>query len=131
MDNEAVNTTKAARMQRDALMTLLIAQCQGLIQQLALLAGSEKTAVAGLVSVGQAMAAYARAAQPDPEVIASFDRELTALSPGYWGRFPLIMTREHRQDRVPAAAGGAQEVDVQFPAWAPPYPSRAAYLQDQ
>jgi hypothetical protein len=85
MNSQAENPISSALMQRDAVMLLLIAQSQGLIQRLALLAGSEKTAVAGLVTVGQAMVAYARAAQPDPEVMASFDRALAALSPSLAG----------------------------------------------
>ncbi len=43
----------------------------------------------------------------------------------YWGRFPLIMTREHRQDRVPAAAGGAQEVGTRGP------PARCAGINNR
>lgn len=81
MNSEAEDPVSAALMQRDAVMMLLIAQSQGLTQRLALLAGSEKAAVAALVTVGQAMVAYARAAQPDPEVMASFDRVLATFSP--------------------------------------------------
>jgi len=76
---------EAALMQRDAVMTLLIAQSLGLIQRLALLAGHEKAAVAGLVTIGQAMVVYARCTRPDPEVMASFDRVLATLSPGLSG----------------------------------------------
>jgi hypothetical protein len=92
MDNESA-TVDAALMQRDALVTLLVAQGQGLIQRLALLADSEKAAVAALVVIGQALAAYARAAQPDPEVMAGFDRMLGALAPAVavhlTGPYPL------------------------------------------
>jgi hypothetical protein len=86
MGNEAENPLVAALMQRDALTTLLIAQSQGLIQRLALLAASEKEAVAGLVIIGQAMTAYARATQPDPEVMAGFERILGTLAPTLAGR---------------------------------------------
>jgi len=67
-------------MQRDALMVLLVAQSQRLVQRLALLAGVEKAAVAGLVTVGQTMVAYARAVDPDPNVMASFSELLGWLS---------------------------------------------------
>ena len=90
MVSETETRMEAALMQRDAAMMLLIAQAQGLVQQLALLAGSEKAAVAGLVAVGQAMVAYARATRPDAEVLASFDHVLAALSPGVAGRLTAI-----------------------------------------
>ena len=105
MENETGNTTNVAFMQRDALMTLLIAQAQGLIQQLALLAGTEKAAVAGLVSIGQAMVAYARAAQPDPEVMAGFDRVLTALSPALAGRIARPCSHQACLEESRAHAG--------------------------
>jgi len=70
----------AALMQRDALMVLLVAQSQRLVQRLALLAGVEKAAVAGLVTVGQTLVAYARTLHPDPDVMASFSELLGSLS---------------------------------------------------
>lgn len=76
----------ASLMQRDALVALLIAQSQRLIQRLALLAGVEKAAVVGLVTIGQAMLAYARAVDPDPNVMATFDQLLASLSPALVGR---------------------------------------------
>jgi hypothetical protein len=85
MNGTIDQTPEAAIMQRDAVMTLLIAQSQGLIQRLALLAGHEKAAVAGLVTIGQAMVVYARCTRPDPEVMASFDRVLASLSPALTG----------------------------------------------
>lgn len=81
MANVTAENREAAFMQRDAAMMLLIAQAQGLVQQLALLAGSEKAAVAGLVAVGQALAVYAQADRPDAEAMASFDSVLASLSP--------------------------------------------------
>lgn len=91
--------TKAALLRRDAAMMLLIARAQGLVQQLALLAGSEKAAVVGLVAVGQAAAAYARAGRPDMEVLASFDAMLAALSPGMAGRLAAIGTNGVGDDK--------------------------------
>jgi len=81
MDYPNDQAVKAAMMQRDALLTLLIAQSVNLTQQLALLAGSEKAAVARLVAIGQAIAIYARTVRPDPQVTASFDHVLSSFSP--------------------------------------------------
>ncbi len=90
MVSEAETRMEVALMQRDAAMMLLIAQAQGLVQQLALLAGFEKAAVARLVAVEQAMAGYVQANQLDAEVLASFDSVLAALSPVTAGRLAAI-----------------------------------------
>ncbi len=106
MNSNAESPITAALMQRDAVMMLLAAQAQGLIQRLALLSGFERAAVMGLVTVGQAMVAYARATQPDPEVMAGFDRVLATLAPAVSGRstgqFPLQACLE--ESAVHAAA---------------------------
>lgn len=81
MDKQAECMVEAARMQRDASMLLLVAQSQNAIQQLALMAGSEKTAVVSLVAVGQAVSAYAYAIQPDEEVLSNFEQVIATLSP--------------------------------------------------
>jgi hypothetical protein len=96
----------AALMQRDALVTLLIAQSQRLIQRLALLAGVEKAAVVGLVTIGQAMIVYARAVDPDPQVMASFDQLLVSLSPASAGRIadPLSLNSVVRESCTYAGA---------------------------
>jgi len=86
MNGTSSQTLEAAILQRDAVMALLIAQSQGLIQRLALLAGSEKAAVMALVTIGQAMVVYARCARPDPAVMASFDRVLGLLTPALSGQ---------------------------------------------
>jgi folate-dependent phosphoribosylglycinamide formyltransferase PurN len=106
MVSETETRMEAALMQRDAAMMLLIAQAQGLVQQLALPAESEKAAVAGLVAVGQAMVSYARAAQPDPEVMAGFDRILAALSPALAGRIAGPCPLQDCLDESGAYAGG-------------------------
>lgn len=67
--------------QRDALMMLLIAQANGQIQRLALLAGSEKVAIAKLMAIGQAMSTYVRSASPDPRVMSSYLHVLESFSP--------------------------------------------------
>ena len=81
MDKQAECMIEAARMHRDATMLLLVAKSQNAIQQLALLAGSEKAAVVSLVAVGQAVSAYAHSTRPDKEVLANFEQVLAMLSP--------------------------------------------------
>lgn len=81
MDRDDPQTTSAARMQRDAHMTLLLAQLMDLIQRLALLTGSERVAVARMVAISQAMAYYTRCAGADPQVMASFDHLMSTFSP--------------------------------------------------
>ena len=83
-------TINSVLMQRDALMTLLVAQSHGLIQRLALLANSEKTAVAGLMLVSQAMGVYTRDVRPDQEVIKVYERMLASLSPVLAGQSALL-----------------------------------------
>jgi len=67
--------------QRDALMMLLIAQANGQIQRLALLAGTEKVAIAKLMAIGQAMSIYLRSTSPDAQVISSYLHVLESFSP--------------------------------------------------
>ena len=81
MDKQAECMVEAARMQRDATMLLLVAKSQNAIQQLALLASSEKAAVGSLVAVGQAVSAYVHSTRPDKEVLANFEQVLATLSP--------------------------------------------------
>lgn len=90
--DENGNAIKAALLQRDALMTLLLAQSHELIQQLALLSGAEKNAVIGLAAIGHVAGAYAHAPQPDPELVAGFQRALASLSPAASRRLVLPLT---------------------------------------
>jgi hypothetical protein len=95
---ETDHLVDATRLQRDATMLLLIAQSQNAIQQLALLASHEKSAVTWLVAVGEQVAAYACATQPDEQVLVNFKQILAALSPpmaNYVGRpRPLVSGKE-------------------------------------
>lgn len=104
MDNDTENATATSQMQRDALIMLLVAQSHGLIQQLALLASSEKTAVAGLVLVGQILGVYACGVRPDPTAIEDFERMLSSLSPA--------MTRRITSPAAAAVAGTDVQAEV-------------------
>ena len=73
--------SRAERQQRDALMTLLIAQANGQIQRLALVTGAEKVAIAKLVAISQAMSIYTRSAGPDALVVSSYLHVLESFSP--------------------------------------------------
>jgi len=90
MNAENPVTDEAALMQRDAAMMLLIAQAQALIQQLALLANSEKAAVAGLIATGEALAVYAQSERPDAEVVFRFDCLLEGFAPAMSRRLAAI-----------------------------------------
>jgi hypothetical protein len=81
MANGAQQDLEAAFMQRDALMTLLLAQCHEQLQHLALLAGHEKSAVCMLMLVGQAMGVYLYGPRADREVYGVFERVASGLSP--------------------------------------------------
>lgn len=90
MDTKSDPGSAVALMQRDALMTLLVARCQELIQRLALLAGPEKEAVAGLMAVSQVMTAYEHCAQSDRGIMEGFDHVLASLSPALLQRMTLL-----------------------------------------
>jgi hypothetical protein len=90
MNAESPTMEEAALMQRDAAMMLLVAQSQGLIQQLALLANAEKAAVAGLVAVAQAVAIYAQSERPDAGIVAGFDNVIYSLAPAMARRIAAI-----------------------------------------
>jgi len=81
MEPSSEQYTRADFQQRDALMTLLIAQASGQIQRLALLAHPEKVAVSKLMAIDRAMTIYARSTNPDSQVIASFVYVLESFSP--------------------------------------------------
>lgn len=95
---------EAALMQRDAAMMLLIAQAQALIQQLALLANSEKAAVAGLIATGEAVAVYAQSERPDAEVVSRFDCLLAGFAPATARRIASI------RSAAPELVGPAGEI---------------------
>lgn len=99
MDDREDILVSASRLKRDALMMLLVAECQKQAQQLALLSSLEKRAVVSLVAVGQLIVSYGSSIHPDRNVVEGFNGVLESISPEMMRISRSLLMQEMKGDQ--------------------------------